>query len=644
MAITYEGSLGNSIWANSTDGSFTDVLTIAIATDVDEDNFILVGFSHDNFLDDESGTANHHVVISGLGIKWERIQEVTASIAGVLASGVITSLWLGRPTGAVAAGQLITATLDQVTAHITMGASLFSVSPGNAVRIDKQIASNPVTFGQDDQVQGYPPQTISGAVVPKQRLFFRSLSREQSTTNATSPASGFTIAWDLRSAPNTDSSVANIKGIAEFILSTDSSETSNPTGSGNFARMASIMVAFDEYTPIDRNPDAIPPSVPEDEVTEVWNWRTAITTSWDSTEQRIRLMPGPIRAADFKYILVEEEDVVEWQDKLHASVLNSMAVPYYQYMATIKFDAIAGEDAVQFDTEAAQIKAGDDVMLLNILDRSIKPMFRTMYAVDPDYGGIVTPDLDHSIDNGWIICPVYDSYVRLPQYNMKTVTGDFTLSAEVIDRTRALSRDGVTDLREYFDGLLIVRRKTLAEVTHRYEAELEDFASSFGARLRVSSWSHPRLERAVRFFVPNKGASVELDRWMQYFDELAGAHRPFYISSGLRDLDLFEPYSNGDNFIKVVGSRYSDDYEDDPVYQQFSILFSDNVVREYVMVSSSTQIDGNDLITLNTDLPDDLTIIKISYLYRVRLATDQVTVKHLNNKIYFSFAIKGTEN
>lgn len=639
MAITDNGLLGSAILA-PTSGPAGNTFVITTAVDLDAENFILVGISYDNFEGDFSSFTNRHSGVHGLGIIWELIAEVTESISGVLNSGIGTALWLGKITSNIAAGAELTATLDGDTEHATVGAHLFSVSPGNAIRVDPQIPTNPVLY--HDNPFGYPAATISGAYIPKQRLFFRSFSREQSTTNALVLTSGFSLGWDLRSAPNDQLASGNIVGKAEFIVSSNLSETSDPNGSGVLGRMADILVALEEYPVMPRDSDATGPSLPENDVSEVWLWKTLITTSWDSTEQRVRLMPGPIRTVDFRYILSEDEDLLEWMDKLQSSALTILPMPQYQYETTIIRDAIIGEAAIQFNASATQLSVGDTVMLFNRLDKTIKPMTRVISSLDPAYGAVLSTTLTHGIDNSWSICPIYDCYVTAPQLNILSVTGDTAISAEVIDRTKPLRRDGVADLVQYFNSLPIIRDFTLAAITQRYDAEVENFASSFGARLRVSSWRYPRLERSISFLAKNP--STTYDRWMQFFDIVAGAHKPFYISSGIKDLDLLEPYANGDDFIKVVGSKYTTDYEDDPVYQQLSIQFTDGTTVEYLVISASLGLDGNDQINLSADLPDDKVIRRISYLYRVRMTADQVTAKHSNNKTYFSFAIRGTAN
>ena len=59
----------------------------------------------------------------------------------------------------------------------------------------------------------------------------------------------------------------------------------------------------------------------------------------------------------------------------------------------------------------------------------------------------------------------------------------------------------------------------------------------------------------------------------------------------------------------------------------------------------ASPVDGNDALLVSPEFPADVEtnpIGRISFLYRVRLATDNVDVKFENNRAYFSFAVVGT--
>ena len=224
------------------------------------------------------------------------------------------------------------------------------------------------------------------------------------------------------------------------------------------------------------------------------------------------------------------------------------------------------------------------------------------------------------------------------------MSGTLRLSGRAVDRSRPLLRDGATATLTTFRDAPVIDQRTLAGITEGPLTSYQTFDSSFGALRRLSSWPYPQFQRAVRFGCNLKKSMNDFDKWMLFFDTVAGSHKHFYLPSGLRDLEVEAQPINSGNSFTLKGAQYSALYGDNPTYQQIQVTFLDGTVARY-SIAGASPVGGNDVVTVNPAFPsnvEDNPIGLISYLYRVRMATDSVEAKFKNNRVYFSFAVVGT--
>lgn len=381
-------------------------------------------------------------------------------------------------------------------------------------------------------------------------------------------------------------------------------------------------------------------------VRERWTWNTKVITSWDSTEQRIRYAPAPVRnfAADYDY---DEAQLVDLQYRLYQTSVSTLAIPYWQYQFFLNATSAINTNEIYFDPTYTNLKTGDRLFIVDNADSpTISPIVVTIEDMLVN-GCRITSQLPVSLESGWTACPLYAVFAEDPQFDADSVTGTFRINGENTDRGRTLTREDVSQTLTLYNGLPVLDYKVLAGIREGYNIEFEDLASPFGRRERSVIWTEPQLLRSVAFRVNRKKTLSDYDYATLFFDYCAGQHKPFFISSNLEDLivDPANEPTDGSSNLQVLGTVYPDTYFGNPIYGQLEIEFTDGTYLWYTVNTAVSQVGGTSLLTLQTALPNDVEtnkIARISYLYRARLATDVVNVNHRNNRTTFSFSIKGT--
>lgn len=385
------------------------------------------------------------------------------------------------------------------------------------------------------------------------------------------------------------------------------------------------------------------PLIPEEGASETWAWKTSISSSYNNTEQRVRLAPGPIRTVEYKYF-TDETEMVEVARRLYQSTVGLLTVPFYQYETFITQDLSPGDDEIFFNPDYTNFRVGDTLYIRDTNSDSLDSgIIQVIESLTPT-GCIIQGTLSSAVKKGWSVCPAYPLYIEEPTQSFNSVSGTFQLTGRAVDRSRPLLRDGAVATLSTFKGSPVITQRTLAGITEGPLTSLEEFDNSFGSYRRLSSWPYAQFQRSVKYFCKLQKSMAEFDKWMLFFDTIAGAHKAFYLPSGINDLEVEVPPINSGNTLTIKGTNYSTLYYANPTYQQIEVKYLDGTTAWYSVMGASP-VDGNDALLVSPEFPADVEtnpIGRISFLYRVRLATDNVDVKFENNRAYFSFAVVGT--
>jgi hypothetical protein len=375
-------------------------------------------------------------------------------------------------------------------------------------------------------------------------------------------------------------------------------------------------------------------------ITETWSWVTKIIQSFDGSEQRIRLMPSSKKSISMNYE-TDEDDYREFAKVIRKGLVTSMSTPHFQYQTFLTRDALSDTDRLYFNPDYTQLSVGDSLYITS-LSEGISPITNVVKSFTAD-GCIVETALTVTAKKGLMICPLREVYLDKPTQSMQTVTGSLTLKGEEVGRSRKLLKTSATISPVLFNGAIVVQEKVLADMKESYPYEFEDFTTNFGSQKRVSAWDNPRIDRAVRFMIPNKKSMATFNWWMNFLDTVAGSHQHFYLPTSQSDLRVINQPFDGAGAIEVLDHLYTSTYKDDVIWSQVEITQTDGTKLYRTIVSSIAQ-GAYDVLTLSSALPvniSDEPIARVSFMHKVRMAGDKVTIDHKGNRAYINFSVIG---
>lgn len=233
MAFASQGSMGTG--SSKTSGTTVTVASTSQTANVGD--LVLVLIAADNLDTSDIETTRWSVEDSTGANTYTRVGEYVNG-EGAAASGVQVALFYSRLTTQLASGGSITGTINSAITAKAIRAWRFTVD--NAVVVDT--SASPANFDQADPGS----MTISGLAASTEFLFLRAGAVESDNSVGTYAAtSGFTAIGRIGTSGGGEQT--NVSSFGEFLISTATSATSNPSFSGGTTRdNSNWFVAFKE--------------------------------------------------------------------------------------------------------------------------------------------------------------------------------------------------------------------------------------------------------------------------------------------------------------------------------------------------------------------------------------------------------------
>lgn len=377
-------------------------------------------------------------------------------------------------------------------------------------------------------------------------------------------------------------------------------------------------------------------------IRERWRWNTKVITSWNATEQRIQYAPYPVREITADYEL-DEQEIISLERLLYQSVNGNLSVPMWHLECFTTATTTPPQDRIYFPVENTNLRNGEQLYLVSpSRDESVIVTIETLQAD----GAVLTSSVPQVIGIGWSVHPLEPVYVNNPKIRIKSVTGNAQISGEATNRLRPVQRQGATATVPTHNGLPVLDFRALADVEEEFQQFYEEVGTSFGQRSRKGIWETPRLLRSATLRVDRKGDMTNgYEAAAVFFDLVAGQLKPFYFSSRLDDLTVNVAPNNGASQLVVNRTDYATLWFNSVVYKNVEVEYRDGSYDWFTVTAATANVDGTTTLNLSSNLPLDVEsnpIVRVSYLLRVRLATDEVRLTHVNNRTTFSFSILGT--
>lgn len=373
--------------------------------------------------------------------------------------------------------------------------------------------------------------------------------------------------------------------------------------------------------------------VPENDVTETWEWRTDIRKAWSQAEQRASIRSiGPRRLIEFGVVFTSDDDIRMQNAKLATQLAGTVQVPYYQYSAYINQTADVGADTVFFDAAQTDLREGETVVVMS-REGEITPYdilsltptsatFNRQIATPIAKGSIIVPQFP-SIATGNI---TQQRYLR----NASSVKFSFRADSPRV----SLVRPGTEIELTTFNDIPVLDMHPLVDgtISDEYDAGLQVSDSGVGIAHRYQSWKHYETSMPREFLVRRRLKPEEMDWWRLFGETIDGSRVRFYMPTWRADVLLVgdQPVEGASSFV-VKGSDYSSEYFPYETYKQLSFTQPDGTLWYASVIQVTSNFDGNGNDQIQIDRPftaASAAFTQVGFLLGCRLEDDKFVFQH----------------
>lgn len=385
---------------------------------------------------------------------------------------------------------------------------------------------------------------------------------------------------------------------------------------------------------------------PEQPVVETWQWLSDVIGGWDSTEQRISVRRQPRRRIEYSILLEDQIARQREYDRWYNSLLESIVIPFYQYSTRITQNSIITDTKIYFDPARTDMRDGE---LVVIYRGSIDESFLLRLNVVEADGATLASPLTVDINLGDIVAPAFEC--RLDNRTgptMTSVSGGLDVKAWVTEFRSSFDRPGSTAIIDEFDSLMILDRRPLARnsVAEVFDINPTIFDTGSGLHDQRSAWLHAFIGGVRQFTIPRRTQPGEMDYWRDFLTTLVGMREPFLLPTFRRDLFLAQIPNPGDQLLLIEGANYGSQYWPHDTYKRLQFWNSSNEIIYRKVDAVADQPGETTLITLDNPLPLNLNWAEdftISFLNKVRLASDDVQLSHYEMYTILELAVRTTD-
>lgn len=367
--------------------------------------------------------------------------------------------------------------------------------------------------------------------------------------------------------------------------------------------------------------------VPEVPVTEVIEWSTSTAQALDGSEQRNLLRDVPRRSLQLTIVSPDSETRQEMYRLLAKHLKEPVLYPLYHYHEKVSAPSSAGSSRIDFDTRYIDVFAGEQLAIYD-------PQYEQTYFVGidtVDVDGVTTTEpLKFDIQSHFIVSSTSSFTVDASAtLQMDPVHG--VLSMGMISTRKGLLTPQNASSVEIYQGLPILpfRPNTPAAEGFTYRARFTD--NGIGP-IKIFSDVNFLVIEGPRSFTINR--KEDLNKLRKFADLIKGSQKPFYLPTYYDDLNVIERPVNGSNMVKVSNLAYHDLSKTEAWR---TLRFETAAGVKYRKVNDSRVVydsNGQALsleLYLNASLGpnnNDNSVSKVSFMPRVRLTGDRITLTH----------------
>lgn len=368
-------------------------------------------------------------------------------------------------------------------------------------------------------------------------------------------------------------------------------------------------------------------------------WLTDVLPRYNGDEQRLALRERPRRTFGGDIVLTSDAERKQLYDQIYKTATGLMVIPMYQHQTPLRAPVVIGDNKIYCNTKRADLRPDGYVVLIKRNGAEI------LARVDEVFADYVTVDAAHSE-----AVPIAGTKVmsavttRLPDNSglvMRAKDGNASLQfAEVQAQDTLLHPLAVVEL-DMYAGLPVLTKRPLADDgDEKFSTGLTTIDNETGRPARFTAWDQKYVRGSRSYLINTQFSPEDLDYWFAFLEHCRGQQRPFFASTWREDL-----VPSGNEFtsssLEVIGNEYAQLYWGTETYANLEIVTSAGT--HYVAVSNVVTVGSNARLEFSSAIPGDLTgvtIERVSYLMKMRLGEDKVSILYRNTFAILSLALK----
>jgi len=363
---------------------------------------------------------------------------------------------------------------------------------------------------------------------------------------------------------------------------------------------------------------------PERPLRTMLEWATNILTSNNGKEQRQSLRSLPREKFDLRYkpLNIPERNVLRNQLMSHQN--KAFGLPVWMEERPLDLDAVSADTVIFLDTSYARFAVGDPVIIWASENNYAVNQIDTIAA---DRLTLSRP-LGADFDAGMKVMPMVSGQVLgdvsgqniSPQFEHPQVTLSLTQQLPMPSYTPPFTHEG--------EPLFLTRPNANRPLRLDQEIDQRTIDYGLGKFTRDPQWINPKDTREHRFVFRTQAELWEFRKFMFW---LRGRYETFYMPTFQDDLVQAVASGSSDTAIDMDNTGYASlIYQNTTRWRDLAFMLPDGSYTTRRVTGATTESSTIDRVQLSTPLdvgydPGDL---QISFLRRVRVASDRVEVDH----------------
>lgn len=367
-------------------------------------------------------------------------------------------------------------------------------------------------------------------------------------------------------------------------------------------------------------------------------WLTDVLQSYDGSEQRLALRERPRRTFSGEIVLTSDAERRQLHDQIYKTATGLIVIPMYQHQTPLRAATVIGDNKIYCNTKRADLRPGGYVVLIK------RDGTEVLARVSEVFADHVTLDAAHSeavqVAGTKVMSAVATRLPDMSGFSMRAKDGNASLQFSEFTAQDTLLHPLAEVTLETYLGLPVLEKRPLADdADEKFSTGLTTVDNETGRPARFTAWDQKYVRGDRSYLINTQFTPGDLDYWFAFLEHCRGQHRSFYASTWREDLVPGDAFTS--STLELVGSDYSQLYFGTQTYANLEIVASTG--RYLVNVINATLVGGNTVLEFSPAIGDDLTgatIERISFLMKMRLGSDKVSILYRNTHAILSLSLK----